>query len=226
MKLEEPINQDGILKNLEKLSSEFQLYENFSYFDFKMRELCENNYIHAEYVNGKWSLLGNQKLPCVDVLAIDEFKSAINQDELNILNNSYELVDSVELAYWPSTLYCYDEYVGFEYISIGKDIHKDHDGHLHSKYVLYIETFANVVKWTEPFEKILRAVDEIIIHPTDVYPCAVFDTETEAFRYAKLMYREYPLINDIYHVYAESNGYSVDELVLRISNLNKYHNQL
>ncbi|MFF5995198.1 hypothetical protein AAGS61_10625 [Lysinibacillus sp. KU-BSD001] len=179
-------------------------------FEALIIALCENNFIQAQYINDEWLVFENQKLPCLKLLAVDDYTSAMNQDDLNILNESYEIESSRELAYWPYTLYNDDEIVGFEHIIIAKDVHKNPDGNLHSKYVLYIETFPTVAKWNDPLEKVLKAVEEINIYPSDVYPCAVFDTEFEAFQYAELVYPEYPLVNVIVLEHVLINGFSED----------------
>lgn len=154
-------------------------------------KLCFYDLLFARRVDTLgWLILEDYKLPCVL-----EFKNASDDINYKILRGDYELSYMETSYFWTECLLDNKEYVEFQNICIEEMMFEDDNGELHLKYVITKEQFLKVTSWENNLEQILDDVEYAL--PNTSHYVGIFDTELEAYVYARKMYEEIGLMDKV-----------------------------
>lgn len=184
------MQKDNLVFPGEELITPATMAQKFNVSENLILKLCINRLLLAHYDDNGWKIVANQAPPCVI-----EFKNAADDINHKILRGDYELSYMETSDTWTECLLDNKEYVEFQNICIEEMMFEDDNEELHLKYVIAVEQFLKVTPWENNLDQILYDVDYAL--PNTSQYLGIFDTELEAYVYARKMYEEIGLMDKV-----------------------------
>lgn len=170
--------------------STYDMAQQFHVDESFIIQLCRGDFLDATYQNDEWFIKRSSKLPCVkEFIVVADY---VTDENFKMLNRDYELIRFTGYECWDISLRVSTDFIDFKELWVGKALYKDNEGRTYQKWTIEIYNYVMVASLDQPLQTILQAIktaktscaeegDEVV---------GVFDSEAEAYIYARKFYPE------------------------------------